>query len=64
MQVAEREESVLGAASGMPAPFAAVLAALDEDIRRGAEDRVTPVVEQVTGRAARSFRAFAEEEIR
>lgn len=51
-------------ASGMPAPFAAVLAALDEDIRRGAEDRVTPVVEQVTGRAARSFRAFAEEEIR
>ena len=41
-----------------------MLAALDEDIRRGAEDRVTPAVEEVTGRPARSFRTFAEEEIR
>ncbi|WP_072481937.1 NmrA family NAD(P)-binding protein [Amycolatopsis australiensis] len=52
------------AASGMPADFAAVLAALDEDIRRGAEDRVTPAVEQVTGRPARAFATFVEEEIR
>jgi uncharacterized protein YbjT (DUF2867 family) len=51
-------------ASGLPGAFAAILAALDEDIRRGAEDRVTPAVEQVTGRPARSFRAFVEEEIR
>lgn len=51
-------------ASGIPAPFAAVLAALDEDIRRGAEDRVTPAVEAVTGRPARSFETFVEEEIR
>lgn len=51
-------------ASGIPAEFARVLAALDEDIRRGAEDRVTTVVEQVTGRPARSFETFAQEEIR
>ncbi|MEV7092361.1 NAD(P)H-binding protein [Amycolatopsis sp. NPDC051045] len=50
-------------ASGMPEEFAAVLAALDEDIRRGAEDRVTPAVEQVTGRPARSFEAFVRDEI-
>jgi uncharacterized protein YbjT (DUF2867 family) len=51
-------------ASGTPAEFARVLAALDEDIRRGAEDRVTTVVEQVTGRPARSFETFVQEEIR
>jgi uncharacterized protein YbjT (DUF2867 family) len=51
-------------AHGLPEAFAAVLAALDEDVRHGAEDRVTPVVEQVTGRPARSFRAFVEEEVR
>ncbi|RSD13672.1 NmrA family NAD(P)-binding protein [Amycolatopsis eburnea] len=51
-------------ASGIPAGFARVLAALDEDIRRGTEDRVTPVVERVTGRPARSFETFVEEEIR
>jgi uncharacterized protein YbjT (DUF2867 family) len=50
--------------AGIPAEFARVLAALDEDIRRGAEDRVTTAVEEVTGRPARSFRAFTEEEIR
>ncbi|MGK3206537.1 NmrA family NAD(P)-binding protein [Amycolatopsis sp. MEPSY49] len=51
-------------ASGIPAEFAAVLAALDEDIRGGAEDRVTTAVEEVTGRPARSFETFVEEEIR
>ncbi|MDS0131904.1 MULTISPECIES: NAD(P)H-binding protein [unclassified Amycolatopsis] len=50
--------------SGIPAEFARVLAALDEDIRRGAEDRVTPAVEQVTGRPPRSFETFVQEEIR
>ncbi|MFI6047487.1 NAD(P)H-binding protein [Nocardia sp. NPDC051321] len=44
--------------SGVPADFAAFLAGLDDDIRRGAEDRVTAVVPDVTGRAAGSFRAF------
>ncbi|SFR22344.1 Uncharacterized conserved protein YbjT, contains NAD(P)-binding and DUF2867 domains [Lentzea waywayandensis] len=42
----------------LPKEFAAVLAALDEDIRGGAEDRVTATVEDVTGRPARSFRDF------
>jgi uncharacterized protein YbjT (DUF2867 family) len=51
-------------ASGIPAGFSLVLAALDEGIRRGAEDRVTPAVEEVTGRPARSFETFVEEEIR
>ncbi|WP_410670698.1 NmrA family NAD(P)-binding protein [Amycolatopsis sp. cmx-4-68] len=50
--------------AGIPGEFAAVLAALEEDIRRGAEDRVTPVVEQVTGRPARAFETFVEREIR
>ncbi|SED03925.1 NAD(P)H-binding protein [Streptomyces melanosporofaciens] len=47
-------------AMGIPAEFAAVLAGLDEDIRHGAEDRTTDTVQRVTGRAPRSFRAFAE----
>jgi uncharacterized protein YbjT (DUF2867 family) len=42
----------------LPKEFAAVLATLDEDIRRGAEDRVTTTVQDVTGRPARSFREF------
>jgi len=48
------------AGTGLPTEFAAFLAALDEDIRGGAEDRVTDVVERVTGRPARAFREFVE----
>ncbi|MEO6082788.1 MAG: NmrA family NAD(P)-binding protein [Umezawaea sp.] len=51
------------AASGLPVEFAAFLAALDEDVRGGSEDRVTDTVERVTGRPARSFREFVEAEI-
>lgn len=51
------------AASGLPIEFAAFLAALDEDIRRGSEDRVTDTVERVTGRPPRAFREFVEAEI-
>jgi uncharacterized protein YbjT (DUF2867 family) len=43
---------------GIPAPFAEVLATLDEDIRHGAEDRITTTVPDITGRPARSFREF------
>lgn len=50
-------------ASGLPAEFAAILAALDEDIRGGSEDRVTDTVERVTGRPARAFREFVAAEI-
>lgn len=40
---------------GLPAEFARVLAALDDAIRGGAEDRVTDTVARLTGRAPRSF---------
>jgi uncharacterized protein YbjT (DUF2867 family) len=45
-------------AAGIPAQFAAMLAGLDEDIRHGAEDRVTSTVLDITGRPARSFAGF------
>lgn len=44
--------------SGIPAPFANVLATLDETIRHGAENRITTTVPDITGRPARSFRDF------
>ncbi|WP_434449875.1 ergot alkaloid biosynthesis protein [Lentzea sp. E54] len=52
------EEMTERFATGLPREFAALLAGLDEDIRGGAEDRVTTTVEDVTGRPARSFRDF------
>jgi uncharacterized protein YbjT (DUF2867 family) len=45
-------------AAWLPAEFAAILAGLDEDIRGGAEDRVSTTVEDVTGRPPRSLRQF------
>ncbi|WP_199443613.1 NAD(P)H-binding protein [Umezawaea beigongshangensis] len=45
-------------AAGYPPEFAALLAGLDEAIGAGAEDRVTSVVPDVTGRPARSFAEF------
>ena len=50
-------------ALAVPAEFAALLAGLDEDIRGGAEDRVTTTVKDVTGRPARSFRAFFQDHL-
>jgi hypothetical protein len=41
--------------SGIPSPYAAFLVSLDLAIRDGAEDRVTDVVQRVTGRAPRAF---------
>ncbi|NJP88596.1 NmrA family NAD(P)-binding protein [Nonomuraea sp. FMUSA5-5] len=41
---------------GLSPEYAALLAALDDDIRGGAEDRVTDTVERVTGRPPRPFR--------
>jgi ergot alkaloid biosynthesis protein len=47
-------------AFGIPANFAAMMAAMEyEGIRNGLEDRVTPTVEQVTGRPPRSLADFA-----
>ena len=45
--------------AGVPAHYAALLVRLDAAIREGAEDRVTDTVARVTGRAPRSFEAFA-----
>ncbi|TCO54317.1 NAD(P)H-binding protein [Actinocrispum wychmicini] len=45
-------------ATGLSPEYAALLAGLDEDIRHGAEDRVAPTVQDVTGRPSRSFREF------
>ena len=45
---------------GRDPTHAALLAGMDEAIGQGVEDRTTPVVEQVTGRPARSFSEFAQ----
>lgn len=50
-------------ASGVPVELATLLAALDGNISAGAEDRVTGVVERITGTPARSFDAFVADEI-
>lgn len=42
-------------ATAMPREYAAMLANLDLSIAEGAEDRVTPVVERITGLPPRSF---------
>ncbi|WP_437744201.1 NAD(P)H-binding protein [Sorangium sp. So ce1504] len=41
--------------AGVPSPYAGFLVSLDLAIRDGAEDRVTDVVQRVTGRAPRAF---------
>lgn len=46
---------------GLPAEFARVLAALDDAVRGGAEDRVTDTVARLTGRAPRSFADYCRE---
>lgn len=43
---------------GMPAGFAAALAAVDRDIRHGSEDRVSTTVSDLTGRLPRGFGDF------
>jgi ergot alkaloid biosynthesis protein len=48
-------------ALGMPRGYAEALARLDEVIRLGGEDRTTDQVLRLTGRAATSFRRFAED---
>ncbi|MFC8124895.1 NAD(P)H-binding protein [Streptomyces sp. NPDC057302] len=48
-------------AAGMPEAFARVLAAMDDGIAHGSEDRVAPTVERITGRPARGFADFAAE---
>ncbi|MET9679246.1 NmrA family NAD(P)-binding protein [Streptomyces coeruleorubidus] len=47
----------------MPVEFAALLAGMERAIAEGAEDRVTDTVQRLTGRPARTFRAFLEREM-
>jgi uncharacterized protein YbjT (DUF2867 family) len=51
-------------AQGVPAEFAAVLVEVESQVRDGFEDRVTDAVERVTGRPARSYRAFLADHFR
>jgi uncharacterized protein YbjT (DUF2867 family) len=51
----------LSESAGVPLPFAAALAAMDTAIAGGAENRVSPDVQTVTGRLPISFEAFAAE---
>ncbi len=46
---------------GVPEGYAAMLAGLDEAIKRGAEDRITSTVRDVTGRPPKSFGDFARD---
>ncbi|MEU9988874.1 NAD(P)H-binding protein [Streptomyces sp. NPDC048045] len=50
-------------AAGIPAEFAAMLAAMDRDIADGAEDRVTGTVHRLTGRPPHTFRDVATREL-
>ncbi|MGW0683951.1 NmrA family NAD(P)-binding protein [Streptomyces sp. NPDC002754] len=51
-------------AAEIPEEFAALLAAMDLAIAKGAEDRTTDTVQRVTGRPPGSFRALLESERR
>jgi uncharacterized protein YbjT (DUF2867 family) len=48
----------------VPVEFAALLAGMDRAIAGGAEDRVTDIVQRLTGRPPQTFRAFLEREMR
>ncbi|MFD0903507.1 Rossmann-fold NAD(P)-binding domain-containing protein [Actinomadura sediminis] len=52
------EQAAAYRAAGMPADFAAALAAVEESIRAGREDHVTTTVLDLTGRPPRSFPDF------
>ncbi|HWS32496.1 MAG TPA: NAD(P)H-binding protein [Actinoplanes sp.] len=57
-RVSGAELAVLWEKNGVPRPFAELLASLDEAIAAGAEDRVSPVVEELTGRRPLAFADF------
>lgn len=62
-RVSVAELSRLHQGYGLPARFADLLAAMDERIAAGAEDRTTTVVKDVTGRAPRSFPEFVSDSL-
>ncbi|MFF4019249.1 NAD(P)H-binding protein [Streptomyces sp. NPDC001843] len=50
-------------AAVVPMRFASLLAGMDRAIAEGAEDRITDTVQRLTGRPARTFRAFLAREM-
>lgn len=64
VHVSVAELRALYGTSGLPAASAQFLAALDEAIAAGIENRTTDVVERTTGSPPRSFREFAAAEFR
>lgn len=47
--------------TGVPEAYSKPLAAMDTAIGHGSEERLNDVVQTVTGRPAKTFREFAEE---
>ncbi|MEU6608436.1 NAD(P)H-binding protein [Streptomyces shenzhenensis] len=60
-RITEEEQAAAYRASGMPADFAAALAAVERGIKEGHEDRVATAVLELTGRAPRTFAAFVSD---
>lgn len=57
-RVSVTEPAMLWEKNGVPRPFAELLASMDEAIAAGAEDRVSPVVEELIGRRPLAFADF------
>ncbi|MFD8096192.1 NAD(P)H-binding protein [Streptomyces malaysiensis] len=57
----EQEQAAAYRASGMPAEFAAALAAVERGIKEGREDQVSTAVLELTGRPPRAFADFVSE---
>ncbi|MEU1304482.1 NAD(P)H-binding protein [Streptomyces shenzhenensis] len=60
-RITEEEQAAAYRASGMPAGFAAALAAVERGIKEGHEDRVSTAVLELTGRPPRTFAAFVSD---
>lgn len=60
-RVTEEEQAAAYRAAGMPAGFAAALAAVERGIREGREDQVGTAVLELTGRPPRTFAEFVSE---
>ncbi|MYU15377.1 NAD(P)H-binding protein [Streptomyces sp. SID8361] len=60
-RMTEQEQAAAYRASGMPAEFAAALAAVERGIKEGREDQVSTAVLELTGRPPRAFADFVSE---
>ncbi|MCC4315992.1 NAD(P)H-binding protein [Streptomyces malaysiensis] len=60
-RMTEQEQAAAYRASGMPAEFAAALAAVERSIKEGREDQVSTAVLELTGRPPRAFADFVSE---